>query len=72
MKKKLLPFIIFISLSFSVNAAHITGGEMIYEFLGQGTASNTSRFKITLKLFRDNFCTNCAGMPNLVSIGIFQ
>jgi len=54
-----------------VNAKHITGGEMIYQFVSQ--ASPTSKiYKITLRLFRDEFCTGCADMPASVTIGIFN
>ena len=53
-------------------AAHITGGEMIYIYLGPGSAANTKKYQITLKLFRDNRCTGCAAMPNNVFIGIFN
>ncbi len=52
-------------------AAHIVGGEMIYEYQGPGSAANTNRYIITLKLFRDQFTTGAA-MPSDVSIGIFN
>jgi gliding motility-associated-like protein len=71
MKKKLL--LIFLCLGvFSSFASHITGGEMIYEYLGPGSTPNTKKYRITLRLFRDNDCTACAGMPADVYIGVFN
>ncbi|MFN2457266.1 MAG: PKD domain-containing protein [Chitinophagaceae bacterium] len=70
--KKLSAFLIFfIGLNCSLYAAHIVGGEMIYEYLGPGTAPNSKQYRITLRLFRDNDCTQCAQMPTNVFIGIF-
>lgn len=54
------------------DAKHITGGEMIYEYLGPGTTVNSKSYRITLRLFRDEDCVNCAVMPNSVTIGIFD
>lgn len=52
---------------------HIVGGEMYYTYLGKGTAANTSRYQITLKIFRDqNVPPNTAPMPSEVYIGIFN
>ncbi len=64
----------FYSLSwFTMQASHIVGGEMSYQYVGPGSSSaNTSHYIITLKLFRDQNCTNCALMPNDVFIGIFN
>ena len=53
-------------------ASHIVGGEMIYEFLSANSTNNTRKYRITLFLFRDELCTNCAGMPPNVFIGIFS
>lgn len=70
--KRLLAFFIlmlFISDSF---ASHISGGEMIYEYLGPGSVANSKRYRFTLKLFRDELCTNCAVMPGQVRIAIYN
>jgi hypothetical protein len=68
---KKLFFIIFLSLSVSnVFANHITGGEMIYEYLGVGSTAGRSQYRITLKLFRDEH-GNGAAMPLTVQIGIY-
>ena len=54
-------------------AKHIIGGEMIYKYAGKGVAPNTSKYIITLKLFRDqNAPPDAAAMPENVFIGIFN
>lgn len=68
MKKFFLVFF-FSLLSSFVFAAHITGGEMIYEYLGAGSAGK-SQYRITLKLFRDELGGGAA-MPGTVQIGIY-
>lgn len=71
MKRFLVLFILlsFFSDSF---ASHISGGELIYEYLGPGSAANSKKYRITLKLFRDNRCTNCAEMPTHVIIALYN
>ncbi|MEO8412809.1 MAG: PKD domain-containing protein [Ginsengibacter sp.] len=56
---------------FPCKAAHIVGGEMLYQYVGPGSAPNTSTYIITLKLFRDQLTTGAA-MPADVFIGIFS
>jgi gliding motility-associated-like protein len=70
MEKTLLIGIIFFMV-FPCRAAHIIGGEMLYEYIGPGAALNTSKYIITLKLFRDQLTTGAA-MPVNVFIGIFN
>lgn len=71
MKKSLL--LILCSIFFlPVFASHIVGGEMIYEFISADATNKTRKYRITLYLFRDQQCTNCAGMPTEVFIGIFN
>ena len=72
MRKLLL--IIFLSGSFlSVFAAHITGGEIIYSYIGPGVTPASKIYRITLRLFRDNNCPgNCAQMPLSAPIAIFD
>jgi hypothetical protein len=66
-------FSIFTSVSF---ATHITGGEMIYEYLGPGSVANTIKYQITLRLFRDEAANTStppgAQMPTSVWIAIFN
>ncbi|HEY5369279.1 MAG TPA: PKD domain-containing protein [Hanamia sp.] len=72
MKKILLLLSVFF-LVFTCQAHHIIGGEMIYQYLGEGSAPKTSKYLITLKLFRDqNAPPGTALMPTDVYIGIFN
>ena len=69
MKRYLLGIILLLSFS-SVEAKHITGGEMLYEYLGN--TGNGKRYLITLKLFRDENSQGSAAMPTSVIIGVFN
>jgi gliding motility-associated-like protein len=72
MKKMIfiMPMLLFV---LKTQAHHIVGGEMYYTYLGKGTAPNTSRYQITLKIFRDqNVPPNTAPMPTEVYIGIYN
>lgn len=69
-RKVLLGFLLFITLP--VWASHVIGGEMIYELLSTNRAARTKTYRITLRLFRDEHCFNCATMPANVFIGIFD
>ncbi|MEO6136749.1 MAG: PKD domain-containing protein [Ginsengibacter sp.] len=70
--KKILLYIFVLLLSLPCEAKHIIGGEMIYEYLGEGSGG-TLRYKITLKLFRDqNSPPDAAAMPANVYIGIYS
>jgi hypothetical protein len=69
MKKLLVIF--FICCAVPSFARHITGGEIFYEYIGPGSTSGTSQYKITLRLFRDCFSTG-APLDATVNIGIFD
>ena len=71
MKKFLIILFIIVSTLPAI-AKHITGGEMNYKYLGVGATANSKRYRITLKLFRDDFCSGCALMPTSVILGIFN
>jgi gliding motility-associated-like protein len=59
-------------------AAHISGGELFYRYLGPGTAPNSARYQVSLRLFRD--CNPIAGgggvqtadLPTLIVLGVFN
>ena len=71
--KKALLIILVLLIVFHCQAHHIIGGEMTYSYKGKGAAANTSKYLITLKIFRDqNSPPNTAAMPNEVFIGIFN
>ncbi len=70
--KKVLFFIFFLFCSVSwALASHIYGGEMIYEYLSTNSTTKTKKYRITLKLFRDD---NGGGapLPFEVFIGVFD
>jgi gliding motility-associated-like protein len=69
--KRLLIFTISLLFFTDVFSAHISGGEMLYRYLGPGSLPNTKSYRITLKLFRDN-TGGGAAMPTVVRIGIFN
>ena len=72
MKKSFFTIFVFL-LVFNCQAHHIIGGEMIYQYLGVGATANTSKYLITLKIFRDqNAPPGTAPMPSEVYIGIFD
>ncbi|MEX1201771.1 MAG: PKD domain-containing protein [Ferruginibacter sp.] len=71
MKKYLLILLTILCFNIS-KAAHITGGEMIYNYVGPAATPNANYYGVTLRLFRDDNCVNCAGMPGNVSIGIYN
>ena len=74
--KKLLLLILSVSLTIITYAGHIAGGEVYYRYIGPGTAANTDRYEITLRLFRE--CSPPVGtqptapMPVAVRMGIFN
>ncbi len=45
---------------------------MIYDYIGAGSAANSRSYRVTLRLFRDENCFNCATMPPTVIIGVFN
>lgn len=62
----------------TLRAGHISGGELYYRYLGQGTAPGTRQYEITLRLFRDcspignNNNAGVAPMPTFVILGVFD
>lgn len=72
MKKAALIIVVLLS-GLYCQGHHIVGGEMFYTYLGKGTKANTSKYLITLRIFRDqNVPPNTAKMPSEVYIGIFN
>lgn len=67
MKKSLLLGIL-ICCSVTSFATHIAGGELFYERIGAGTAPNTDRYRITMRLFRQ--CTSTGGTGAMLTIEV--
>ncbi|MGH2552478.1 MAG: hypothetical protein ACRDEB_02110, partial [Chitinophagaceae bacterium] len=70
MKRFLLTILIFLFFSTFSKAAHITGGEMYYTYLGQ--AGGNYQYHITVKLFKDCNCTNCADLDPTIGMAAFD
>ncbi len=71
--RKLLFIIFFVGCFLPVFAAHITGGEIIYSYVGPGVGAASKIYRITIRLFRDNSCPPpCAAMPISLSVAIFE
>ena len=75
--KKILVFL-FLLFSANVFAGHIAGGEIYYKYLGPGSATGSSRYSITLRLFRE--CnppappggTGIAQLPGSVLLNVYN
>ncbi len=68
--KKFLITIFFFFAYFFTYAKHISGGEMFYDLIS--STSTTKTYRVTLILFRDESCFQCADMPSVVRIGIYN
>ncbi len=71
--KRLLSIVVFVLgfVSF-VRAEHIKGGEMYYEYLGTGSAANSSRYRITLKLYIDCNANNPGQIDAQIPFTVFD
>ena len=70
--KKSILIVLFVCFCLPTFANHIAGGELFYEYLGPGTATNSSRYKITMRLFRDCFSNGQTLDAETVTIGIYN
>lgn len=74
--KKYTALVLLLFIAVPSFALHIAGGELFYRYVGPGTAPNTDRYSITLRLFREcNPVTpggqQAAPMPGEVELGVF-
>src|SRR5688572_21939558 len=72
MKKVLVIAVFLCALIQPLVAEHIKGGELIYEYQGNGTAANTSVYRLTLKLYIDCQATNPGQLDNEIALSIFD
>ncbi len=70
--KKLFGIVIALLSFVNVFANHISGGELFYEYVGPGAQANTSRYQITMRLFRDCNSTGQTLQTESVVIGIYS
>ena len=70
-KKILFFFLLLSSLSLSVWAKHIKGGEIYYQYVGPGSTPNSEKYILTLRLFIS--CQSVQGqLEEFVNVGIFR
>lgn len=73
MKKPVLVIFLVWSFTLPTYAGHIAGGEIFYRYVGPGTAPNSDKYTITLRLFREcNPGGNAAAMPASVTLGVYS
>lgn len=70
--KKFVFIILFYLFTSPINARHVAGGELFYEWLGIGSAANTYTYKVTLRLFRDCNSTGPLLQNEQVSVGVYE
>ena len=70
--KKLLLIILFALYYLPSFANHISGGELFYEYLGPGSSSGRSRYKVTMRLFRDCNSTGQTLDMETVKIAVYS
>ena len=71
--KKLLFFIFLITTVDTAFAAHISGGEMSYIYLGPGTLPGTLKYQINLTMYKDcNAPPTSANLDPTVTFTVFQ
>ena len=70
MKKYFFIFFLFM-YSLPATARHVAGGELFYEYLGDGSAPGTSMYRITLRLFRDCASSGPLLQNEPVTVGIY-
>ena len=71
--KRILFSLFIIFPSVFCFAGHIAGGEIFYRYIGPGAAPNSSKYTITLRLFRDcNPVGSAATLPLSVAISIYN
>ncbi len=68
--KKLLPIFLLLIIANVVLGRHIKGGEITYEYIGQGVNGN-DRFILTLRLFLECGASG-SQLDEEVSIGVYQ
>jgi hypothetical protein len=71
MKKYFFIVILFFSVAPAI-ARHVAGGELFYEYMGDGPLPGTSTYRITLRLFRDCYTTGPLLENENVTVGIYS
>jgi gliding motility-associated-like protein len=69
--KKWFFIIAFLCTAWPALARHVAGGELFYEYLGSG-GSNISRYKVTLRLFRECSSPGPQLQNENVIVGVYE
>lgn len=72
MKKIFLLILIMGGFAFSLSAAHIRGGELYYKYVGPGSSSNSSLYRLTLKLYIDCGQNDPGQLDTKVFLTVFE
>ncbi len=70
--KKLFFIVILFIYTLPALARHVAGGELYYEYVGPGSVTNTSVYKISLRLFRDCASNGPLLENEQVTVGIYS
>lgn len=70
--KKIFAALFFLGSFLPAFASHIAGGELYYEYIGDGALANTSRYMLTMRLFRDCRSIGQTLATERVVIGIYS
>ena len=68
---RLIILLTLIAYGTNAVASHITGGELMYAYMGPGSEPGTDKYRITLRLFRDCFSTGPLLQGEQVRVGIY-
>ncbi len=70
--KAFMIFLFSLLMTKNLLASHISGGELFYEYIGAGTNANSSKYKVTMRLFRECNSTGQELNTETVNIGIYN
>lgn len=69
--KKLAILLCICFFAGAAEAAHLKGGWIQYEYLGDGTAANTSKYRITVRQYLDS-SSSPAQIDGTINLGIYN
>lgn len=73
MRDRLLLLLISTIITYAASGNHLKGGWIQYEYLGNGSAPNTSKYKITVRQYLDSSSINNPGQRDAqVYLGVFN
>ncbi|MDB5190871.1 MAG: type sorting protein [Segetibacter sp.] len=70
--KRIVAAIFLLFFFYPAFSSHITGGELIYQYIGPGNNPNTAKYRIILRLFRDCFTNGPLLEGEQVRVGIYS